>query len=240
MKLEVKKLPIFCLTCETTTIGTKREHIIQEFSCMNNGNGVEFVMPITEMNNERIPKNKSGASGFIRMIEKGLLLQIPGEQFIPFLMIEDDVSVGQIPDTIDIPFNTDILYTGISCCSMTHDSFHYQNYYESVDGYPDVVRIQHMLASHGTLICSPLGASALQRTMMETWFSEQPWDVPMAYIQPYYNVYAVRQPIVYQNSQYGGDESCTRIEFNGQENPLPTEYIRCDFATLFVANKNLL
>jgi hypothetical protein len=123
---------------------------------------------------------------------------------------------------------------------MNDESFHYSNYYESVDQYPDIIRIKHMLASHGLMICSPLGAAALQRTMMETWFSERYWDVPMAYIQPYYNIYAVRQPVVYQNSQYGGYESCTRIEFNGPDQQLPTEYIQSDLATLFLANKNLL
>lgn len=238
MKIEIKKIPLFCLTCEYYETGLKKTPAIKtEFSRFNNGSGPEFVHPIF---NEITPKNKSGASGFIRMIERGLMKQIPGEPFIPFLMVEDDVSVLTDRDTIDIPDNTDILYIGLSCCSMNHESFHYANYYESVDQCPDIIRIKHMLASHGLMICSPLGAAALQRTMMETWLSDRPWDVPMAYIQPYYNVYALREPFVYQNEARGGDSSCTRITLHGNDRLLPSDFLRCDLATIFVPDKRLM
>jgi hypothetical protein len=243
MKIEIKQIPMFCLTCEYDETSIKRSAIKSEFSSMNNQSGPEFVHPILKENTyEKTPKNKSGASGFIRMIERGLMKQIPGQPFIPFLMIEDDVSVLVDRDTLDIPDNTDILYIGLSCCSMNHDSFHYANYYESVDNYPDIIRIKHMLASHGLMICSPLGAAALQRTMMETWFSHMPWDVPMAYIQPYYNVYALREPFVYQNEERGGDASCTRITLHGTDHVLPNEFLflRCDLATIFVPDKHLV
>jgi len=237
MKLDITTIPIFCLTCEQEeNIGEykNRYAIKTEFSFMNQGSGPEFVTPILTTNEKKTPKNKSGASGFIRMIEKGLMKQIPGNPFIPFIMIEDDVSPFVIRNVIDIPDDTDILYIGLSCCSMNAESFHYKNYYESVKQYPDIVRIKHMLASHGIMICSPLGAAALQRTMMETWFSDRPWDVPMAYIQPYYHVYALREPFVYQNEQRGGDASCTKMTLCGDDCILPIEYIRCDLSTIFV------
>jgi hypothetical protein len=208
---------------------------------MNDGLGIEFVNPIFTPD---VPKNKSGASGFIRMIERGLMRQIPGEPFIPFILLEDDVSfLSTDPNNnneIDVPDDADILYIGISCCSMNTDSFEYANYYESVLSYPSLVRVKNMLASHGIIICSPLGASAMQRTMMETWFSDRPWDVPMAYIQPYYHVYALRKPLVYQNAAKGGDESCTIIMLEGEGITLPFEYINCDLATIVLPDKSLV
>ena len=69
MKIEIKKIPIFCLTCEYDETSIKRSAIKSEFSTMNNGSGPEFVHPILITNGQRTPKNKSGASGFIRMIE---------------------------------------------------------------------------------------------------------------------------------------------------------------------------
>jgi len=243
MKIEIKKILMFCLTCENDDeTAIKRTTIKTEFSHFNNGLGPEFIQPILYQTNmtERIPKNKSGASGFIRMIECGLMKQKSGEPFIPFLLLEDDVSIFADRDRIDIPDNTDILYTGLSVCSMNAESFHYANYYESVDQYPNIIRIKHMLASHGLMVCSPLGAAALQRTMMETWFSDRPWDVPMAYIQPYYHVYALREPFVYQNEERGGDASCTRITLHGEDQLLPTEFLTCDLATIFVADKRLV
>ena len=240
MKIEIKKIPFFCLTCEYSETGIKRSSIKSEFSQFNSGLGPEFIHPILITNGEKTPKNKSGASGFIRMIERGLMTQIPGQPFIPFILVEDDVSVLVDRDTLDIPRNTDILYIGLSCCSMNKESFHYSNYYESVDQYPDIIRVKHMLASHGIIVCSPLGAAALQRTMMETWFSDRPWDVPMAYIQPYYHVYALREPFVYQNEHRGGDASCTRITLQGGDQLLPYDFLRCDLATIFVPDKRLI
>jgi len=264
----------------------KRLKMRDEFACMNDGLGIEFVNPIFTPD---VPKNKSGASGFIRMIERGLMRQIPGEPFIPFILLEDDVSFlhqfsfnmppsavppsagvvaemngllspedrllsasttcamrkgvsmdPNINNEIDVPDDADILYIGISCCSMNADSFEYANYYESVQSYPSLVRVKNMLASHGIIICSPLGASAMQRTMMETWFSDRPWDVPMAYIQPYYHVYALRKPLVYQNAAKGGDESCTIIMLEGDGITLPFEYINCDLATIVLPDKRLV
>jgi hypothetical protein len=241
MKIDIKGVSMFCLTCEYDETSIKRTAVKSEFSTMNSGSGPEFIHPILHQNTgERTPKNKSGASGFIRMIEQGLMKQIPGKPFIPFILLEDDVSIMINRDTIDIPDNTDILYIGLSCCSMNHESFHYANYYESVDQYPEIIRIKNMLASHGVMICSPLGAAALQRTMMETWFSDRPWDVPMAYIQPYYHVYALRDPFVYQNESRGGDESCTKITLHDSHRLLPNEFIRCDLATIFVPDKKLI
>lgn len=238
MKILIKTIPFFYLSCEHDETRAKRKAIQSEFSMMNNGKGPECVHPILNKDDgERMPKNKSGASGFIRMIERGLMKQIPSEPFIPFILVEDDVSIQMDRDTIDVPDNIDILYIGLSCCSMNHDSFHYTNYYESLDQYPDIIRIKHMLASHGIMICSPLGAAALQRTMMETWFSDRPWDVPLAYIQPYYNVYALREPFVYQNETKGGDASCTRIVLQGTGRLLPNEFLRYDFATIFLPDK---
>ena len=244
MKLEIKKIPAFCLTCFTDSDynnDNKRLKMRDEFACMNDGLGIEFVNPIFTPD---VPKNKSGASGFIRMIERGLMRQIPGEPFIPFILLEDDVSFlsmdPNINNEIDVPDDADILYIGISCCSMNADSFEYANYYESVPSYPSLVRVKNMLASHGIVICSPLGASAMQRTMMETWFSDRPWDVPMAYIQPYYHVYALRKPLVYQNAAKGGDESCTIIMLEGDGITLPFEYINCDLATIVLPDKSLV
>jgi hypothetical protein len=247
MKIEINKIPIYCLTCENESECIKRKSIKTEFESMNNGSGPEFINPIIIHNGEKIPKNKSGSSGFIRMIESGLMKQIPGKPFIPFIIIEDDVSFFSDDSksrNIHIPEDTDILYIGLSCCSMNATSFHYKNYYESIQNplYNELVRIKHMLASHGLIICSPLGAAALQRTMMETWFSEKAWDIPMAYIQPYYHIYALREPLVYQNENRGGDASCTRIILHdsGNDNLLPNEYITCELATIFLPDKRLV
>ena len=219
MKIVLADIPIYCLTCEEQSDQNRRRNHMQ------NQISPEFVMPILG-----IPKNKSGASGFFRMIERGLKAQVRGEPFKPFLMVEDDVSfvMSRNQLEVDIPDDADVLYAGISKCSMNSYMFHYANYYQSVECFPDVVRVQNMLASHGILVCSALGASALQRTMLEVFLSDKPWDIPLAYLQPYYRVYALRRPWVYQDAEYGGDEACTRITLEGEDNPLPPEFVTKD------------
>jgi hypothetical protein len=215
MKIEISK--IFCLTCESED-GQKRSHIKEMIP------NVEFVEPIIG-----IAKNKSGATGFMRMVERGLKAYKP---FKPFLMIEDDISLNRSLETIDVPDDADLLYVGISNCSMNDHRFHYANYYESVAEYPNIVRIKHMLSTHGIIICSPLGAAVFQRTMLEVFLSDKPWDIPLALIQPYYNVYALRDPMVYQDANYGGHELCTRCKLDGPDNPFPAEWLTRDLATI--------
>lgn len=228
MRITLAELPIYCLTCEDENQGglSKRNHVENEWNRL--GLSGEFVRPIYG----GIPKNKSGASGFFRMIERGLRSQISGAPFRPFLMLEDDITFTDGALAVDVPDDADILYVGLSNCSMNAYQFHYENYYTGINGFPDVVRIKHMLASHGILVCSALGAAAIQRTMLEIFLSDQPWDIPMAFIQPYYRVYALRRPWVYQDSAYGGDESCTRITLEGADKELPENWVNKSWATI--------
>lgn len=220
MNIDFTQTQIFCLTCEPED-GKKRVHMKQII------NNIEFVEPIIG-----IQKNKSGATGFMRMVERGLRSQVPGEPFKPFLMLEDDVSLNRSLDSITIPQDADVLYVGLSNCSMNDHQFHYANYYTSLPDYPDIIRVKHMLATHGIMICSPLGAAVFQRTMLEVFMSDKPWDIPLALMQPYYQVYALRDPLVYQDTNYGGDEGCTQIKLEGPDNPLPENWVSRDVITI--------
>ena len=224
MHIVLDNIPVFFLTCEDEG-GYRRQHITSLFP--PDKLPVSFIHPIIG-----IAKNKSGATGFFRMIEKGLRMQDRSAPFTPFLMLEDDISFSEGLTEIDVPDHTDILYVGLSNCSMNDHKFHYANYYESVEGFPDVVRVKHMLASHGIMVCSALGAAAIQRTMLEVFLSDKAWDIPLAFLQPYYNVFAIRKPWVYQDAAYGGDEMCTRITLEGEENRLPEEWVNKDFVTV--------
>lgn len=167
MKIDFSAIPIYCLTSETDEPGIRKSHIREQFST-----AVDFVNPILG-----IAKNKSGATGVIRILEKGLRSQIPGEPFAPFLLIEDNVSIhnrGVDSTVVDIPDNTDLFYIGISNCSMNDHRIHCANYYESVPEYPGVVRIKHMLSTHGIMICSPLAAAVVQRAMLEVFLTDYP------------------------------------------------------------------
>jgi hypothetical protein len=55
------------------------------------------------------------------------------------------------------------------------------------------------------------GALAIQKSVMETYFTRMPWDLVLAQIQPFYNVYALKTPLVFQDGMY---ESSTKFTFD--------------------------
>jgi hypothetical protein len=225
MRIVLSDIPIYCLTCDPEQEGREwvrkkhMEDIIQP----------EFVMPIIGM-----PKNKSGATGFFQMVERGLKAQVRGEPFKPFLLLEDDVSFSTHSTNlvVDVPDDADFLYIGLSHYSMNDYMFHYATYYEGIQGFPDIVRIKHMLATHGIMVCSALGASVIQRTMLEVFLSDKALDIPLAYVQPFYNVYALRRPWIYKDSVYNGDDTSTKITLEGEDNVLRKAWLSKNYATI--------
>jgi len=204
MKLYPKSLKYYFLTCDTN--GPRKRHMMEEFRDYD----------ISEINPELgIGKNKSGATGFSRMLDLGLRNQMRDKPFQPFVIFEDDiVKYREFPEYLDIPDDADVLYIGISRCGATKETtWSYTVYTTPVNN--EVVRIWNMLSAHGLVICSAAGALAIQKAMMEGFFTDTIWDVFTARIQPYYNVYALKIPLVYQSSELGGAERETKFELTG-------------------------
>ena len=170
-----------------------------------------------------IEKAKSVATGVSRMIDQGLRDQDRTKPFQPFVIFEDDVSIyREFPTELVIPDDADILYIGISRCSMNATQFCYENFFEPVDA--NIVRVENMLSAHAVLLCSAAGTNAFQRAIAEAYFTVQNGDIPTAYMQSYYNVYALREPLVYQDAAYGGCEMETKFTLSQHANPLPAAY----------------
>lgn len=217
MKIELSNIKYYYLTCDNDI---RREHIKNEF---NNTD-------ITEINNKHttnISKYQSGAYGFSRMLDVASRNQDRSKPFQPFILLEDDAKkMREIPENIEIPNDTDILYIGISKWGIMKggEADQYKICYDHVDD--KVIRIYNMLASHGIMICSVAGLIGLQKAMMEAYFTDKPWDVFTSKIQPYYNVYALKTPFVYQYYRVGGNESETCFNIDGNINiPMNSEWI---------------
>ena len=185
----------------TMNNAARKKHILTEFG--------EFS-PIEVNPVAGIPRNMSGSTGFGRMIDIGLRDQDLSKPFQPFVMLEDDATkYRKFPKFIDIPADADIVYLGLHSWGYGMEDAIDIVYSEPFD--KDIIKVKNLLALHGVLVCSPAGASVIQRSMVESFYRDKPWDIPITHAQPFYNVYALRVPLVYQNALYGGKQSVTKI-----------------------------
>lgn len=202
MRLNIATMKMYFLTCNNPT---RRAHFLNEFK----GYDVTEVHPVTG-----IPKNESGTIGFSRMLDLGSRHQDRTKPFQPFAIFEDDVKRSrEIPESIDIPDDADILYIGLSSWGCNKDGVATPNsvLYTNIDTYS--IQVYNMCATHGLIVCSVHGLLAIQKCMLESYFVEKAWDISLSQIHPYCNVYALKQPLVYQYGPLGGYERETKIHY---------------------------
>lgn len=211
MKINLKKINYYYLTTGKNL--NKINHINDIFKNLN----ITQVNPCMDNN---LDKQRSGTTGAGRMIDLGLKNQIPGEPFKPFIILEDDISFfDNIPENIDIPLNADFIYVGVSSAGMGSNYRAGENLY-AIDYNEQYLRVFNMLSTHAIMICSPLGASVYSKCMLEAHMSVKlgrfkgKWDCYLATIQPYYNIYALKTPLFFQDKNFGGMEDETKIKFN--------------------------
>ena len=205
----------------------RKEHIKKEFEEFN---------PI-EVNPLKIKsKFQSGASGFLKILDKATMDQ-KNNIFKPFVILEDDVKkYREIPKEINIPDNTDILYIGLSNWGLTNKecddprciirpeqckSEYGCVLFKNINS--ELGRIYNMLSTHGMLICSLKGMLLFQKCLLEDFFKDRPYDLSICKMQPHINVYALKEPLVYQYGKIGGHEFATKINFLNKKDNVISE-----------------
>jgi hypothetical protein len=223
MKINLDNIYYYFLTCNNKI---RRDHITNEFK---NYKLVE-VNPIMD-----IGRNKSGASGFSKILDLACINQDNNKPFQPFAILEDDVKKNcDFPSDIEIPDDTDILYIGLSRCGMNNHEAGTVCFKNIND---NIIKIYNMLSLHGIIICSMRGLLSIQKCMLEGYFKNIIWDIFTAQIQPYLNVYALKNPLVYQYEKIGGHEEETRIDYIDKADvSIPKEWINTDNISILTMN----
>ncbi len=202
MKINLNKIQYYFLTHQNPT---RKKHILNEFKDYR----LQEVNPII---NSTFTKQKSGATGFLKILKKGFELQNKKKAFKPFVIFEDDVKkYREFPEEITIPQNTDILYIGISSEGIYKNNIVRKTIYKSISN--ELVRVFNMFSLHGIIICSLKGLLMLRNCMIIGFNKNIIWDIFIAKMQPYLNAYALKKPLVYQYKKIGGQEIYTKIEF---------------------------
>ena len=225
MKIDLHNIYYYFLTCNNKI---RKDHITNEFK---NYKLVE-VNPI--MN---IKKFKSGATGFCKIMDQACINQDKNKPFQPFAIFEDDVKKNRdFPSDIEIPDDTDILYIGLSKCGMNKS--HWCTTVCSRNINDNIIKIFNMLTVHGIIVCSIRGLLTLQKCMFESYFKNIICDIYTAQIQPYLNVYALKNPLVYQYGKIGGAEGATKINYIDKADiPISKEWINKDNISILTMNQ---
>jgi len=210
MLIELHKLKYFFLTHNNIK---RKNHILNVFK----------EVDLTEVNPTNYEsRNKSGASGFLKMLELGEKNQDPNKVFKPFILLEDDIEkYREFPESLEIPNNTDILYIGLTRCGIMIDNWSFNVYYSNINN--NIIKVENMLALHGLIICSQTGLNIFKTSLIKDFELDQPWDISIAKAQPFYNIFALRKPLVFQKAELGGQEELTKIEYEDYEHCNPNK-----------------
>lgn len=195
----------------------RRKHILSEFKNFK----------LTEIDNSMcdIGKFKSGALGFIRILDLACQNQQFNKPFEPFVIIEDDAKKNcDFPREVEIPDNSDLLYIGLSRWGIKDNRGVLDIYYKNIN--KNIIKIYNMLSTHGIMITSIRGLLSFQKCLQESYFENIHWDIIPSQMQPFLNIYALKKPLVYQYGKLGGEEYETNINLENLEDRILPE---CNF-----------
>jgi hypothetical protein len=168
----------------------------------------------------KISKEQSGAIGWCRMLETA----ISNYKGSPILFLEDDIAINGdcLPEYIEFPEDADWIYLGISNKNvykrrMVNDKLSARHHDDTY------IQVYNMMTTHAVLVTSLKGMLALHKACLEAYFTSRIWDYYITQIQPWYNVYAMKRPLFYQDIKQGGLESFTKIEYKNDHSFEPLD-----------------
>ena len=216
MKIDLKNIKYYYLT--TGINKEKEKHMIHEFKNYD----LFKVTPVREFDGKKF---KSATSGVSLILDHACKNQDPYKPFQPFVILEDDTKIcKKIPDVVEIPDNSDLFYLGMSGYTLSNSqgirTVFNQPHFKNINN--EIIQLYNMLSTHAIMICSIRGLLTYQKCMFESFYRNLPWDTPLAHCQPYLNVYAFKQPIIWQGGPGGTDivhkKNLTNIAIVKREN----------------------
>jgi hypothetical protein len=143
----------------------------------------------------------------------------------PFILLEDDCEIWNMPsDPLDLPDDADAVYLGVSQWIYPHPYERLgQNFTPIVQNGPPfiesvsdtVTRVKGMTSTHAILY---LGRPYIQKcidAIEPRLVFMTPHDLVLATQHAAHNVYALKNPMFYQDSLLQGQEQPTKLRFDG-------------------------
>lgn len=224
MIISLNKIDIYYLTIPENV--TRKKHIKEEFReySLKEVNSVPYTSFKGNFT-DKCKKWKSGISGFLRVLDQAC--QDMKSDFKPFIIFEDDVKkMREFPSMIELPSDSDICYIGLSTWGMTNINRGVEHSVCYTNINENIIKVYNMLSFHGVIITSLRGLLTLQKCLVEDYYLDRVCDMGIAQSQPFINAYALKNPLVYQYKEIGGQEKPTKITYTSlNEKALPTDWI---------------
>jgi hypothetical protein len=141
----------------------------------------------------------------------------------PFIILEDDCGLENIEPIIEIPESTDLLYLGVALWIYPHDfstlglnhghQIHENKTSDIIDYNETLTKINGMTSTHAILYNNRNFMKEFiekAKTKLDINLSH---DLIVATMHRNYSVFALKNPIFYQDSSIGGHESVTRLKY---------------------------
>lgn len=143
----------------------------------------------------------------------------------PFIVLEDDCAFWHLRDTVEVPDSLDVLYLGVALWSYPYpvetlfrtDRPHIvRNHPGTVSEYDaHLTRLRGMTGGHAILFQSREFLRRFLHVMegVSRCVENVPHDLALSALHAHFEVYALKEPLMYQDSTLGGQESVTRLRF---------------------------
>jgi hypothetical protein len=210
MKLDIKNLKTYIISPATGRYKERFEITLERLKTIGFTN-VELFISIPAENGTESLTNTQYA-----ILKKEL------DNDHPFIILEDDLGIHKDVDSVEIPDNYDALYLGVSKWAYPHSveaignpSFHItRNSYEhSKDFSESLTKIEGVTSTHAILFKGREFIKRIVQTMNKFHGQRVYSDLIMAANHKYFNVYALKVPLFYQDASIGGQQEPTYMEF---------------------------
>lgn len=141
----------------------------------------------------------------------------------PFMILEDDVNILFEYDRIEVPDDADAIYFGVSqwvypyAFNTLGNGYHIRtnSATDITDTSPLLTRIKGMTSAHAILFINQEYIRRFINLMTDRLSYITPHDLIFATMHASYNVYALKNPMFYQDKSLGGQENVTKLCYNG-------------------------
>lgn len=129
---------------------------------------------------------------------------------VPFIILEEDIVPYFFVKNIEVPLDADAIYLGISNIGWNNNNISHQIEVNKIND--SIYRIYGMLTAHAILYLSQDYVKTCIRVINYYLESGNHFDMGLADIHKYYNIYALNKPLFYQDSRK--NDLLTKHELN--------------------------